>query len=89
MIILYGLKYNNVMKTILKEVADIIFPSEKSVFDFMREKEITKLRLYITNYVDHSNYSTFGYSVKNVNSDYYKKQGTISRKTKDFVLEQC
>jgi hypothetical protein len=52
----------------------------------MKVHNLSKLRLYITAYINHSNQQVWGYSKANVNSDYYFNQKTIARKTKIFTL---
>jgi len=66
--------------------ANKIFISEKSVIKFMTENGIPKIRMYITAYVNQLNCQDFGFSVKNINSDYYLRQKSISRKTQTFNL---
>lgn len=73
-------------KKILESVSDIIFPSETSVEKFMRENNITKLRLYKTMYVDTNGYSTTGYTVNNVDTDIYFRDGVFSTKTQLFLI---
>jgi len=67
------------------KLENIIFPNENTVIDFMRETKIKRLRLYITSYLD-VNGNTWGFSKKNINSDYNLRQKVISRKTKTFIL---
>ena len=62
----------------------MIFITDNSVKEFMTQNRLKKIRLYITAYLDSSNYQTWGYSKVNVNSDYYFSQKVISRKTKTF-----
>jgi len=63
---------------------NLIFPTEKSVLDYMAKNKIKKMKMYITAYVNHSNYQDYGFSIKNINSDYYFNQKVISSKTKLF-----
>jgi hypothetical protein len=67
-------------------LGDVIYPTEKGVLDAMKKNNIKTATMYITAYVDHSGYQTYGYSAKNVNSDYYFKQKSINSKTKTFTL---
>ena len=64
----------------------IIYPTETSVINAMKLNNLKKVVLYLTAYVNHSNQQTFGYSVLNINSDYYLKQKCISSKTKTFYI---
>jgi hypothetical protein len=73
-------------KKILESVSDIIFPSETNVEKFMRENNITKLRLYKTMYVDANGYSTTGYTVNNIDTDIYFRDGVFSTKTQLFLI---
>jgi len=65
---------------------NLIFPTEKSVLDFMVKNKINKLRMYITAYVNESNYQDYGFSYNNINSDYYFRQKVISTKTRLFTI---
>ena len=65
---------------------NLIYPTEKSVLKYMREQSIKKLEMFITAYVDHSNYQQWGWSLQNVNSDYYFNQKSISNKTQTFTI---
>jgi hypothetical protein len=65
---------------------DIIYPSEKSVLKDMQNNNIKSIVLYVTAYVDHSNYQQYGYTVNNINSDYYFNQKCIENKTKEFSI---
>ena len=64
----------------------VIYTSEQSVLDAMRANGITKVTMFLTMFVNDSNQQQCGYSIINVNSDYYYKQKVISKKTKDFSL---
>jgi 3D (Asp-Asp-Asp) domain-containing protein len=64
----------------------MLFPTEKSVKEFMFTNDLHKLKLYVTAYVNHSNQQCWGFTKENVNSDYYKQQKTITTKTKVFTL---
>ena len=64
----------------------LIYPTEKSVLRYMREQGIKKLEMFITAYVDHSNYQQWGWSLENINSDYYFNQKCISSKTQIFTI---
>ena len=74
------------MEVKLKKSAyeEIIFRTESAVLEYMKEFNIKKLRLYITNYVNDSGYSDWGYTIKNINSDYFFNQKCIKTKTKLF-----
>jgi hypothetical protein len=65
---------------------DLIYPTEKSVYKAMKENNIAEVTMYHTAYVDDSNYQTWGYTLENVNSDYYLNQKCIRKKTQKFVL---
>lgn len=65
---------------------NIIFRSEQAVKKFMLENGAIKIRMYITAFVNSANQQDWGFSVKNVNSDYYLKQKSIRRKTKTFTV---
>ena len=52
----------------------------------MLENGIKKIRMYITAYVNHYHQQCFGFCEENINSDYYLRQKTISRKTKTFII---
>ena len=65
---------------------DIIYPSEKSVLKDMQDNNIKSIVMYITAYVDHSNYQQYGYTINNINSDYYFNQKCIGNKTKEFSI---
>lgn len=64
----------------------MIYVSEKAVKNFMLENGIKKIRMYITAYVNHYHQQCFGFCEENINSDYYLRQKTISRKTKTFII---
>ena len=64
----------------------IIYPSEKSVLKDMQHNNIKSIIMYITAYVDHSNYQQYGYTINNINSDYYFNQKCIGNKTKEFSI---
>lgn len=65
----------------------VIYPNEKSVLKAMAENGTLKVELFNTAYVDpNDNYQKWGFSVNNVNSDYYLKQKSISSKTTKFEL---
>jgi hypothetical protein len=66
---------------------NLIYPTEKSVLNHMKEQGIKKLKMFITAYVDHSNYQQWGWSLQNVNSDYYFNQKCISNKTEVFAID--
>ena len=53
----------------------------------MKEEGIKKLKMFITAYVDHSNYQQWGWSLQNINSDYYFNQKSISNKIQVFTIE--
>lgn len=63
-----------------------IFVSETSIYKHMQENGIRKIRMYITAYVSQSGQQNWGFSISNINSNYYLKQKSISRKTKTFNL---
>ena len=65
----------------------LIYTTEKSVFKYMREQGIEKLNMFITAYLDHSNCQKWGWSLQNVNSDYYFNQKSISNKTQTFIIK--
>jgi hypothetical protein len=71
----YGMKVN-----------EIIFIDEKQVINFMTENRIAKIRMYVTAYVNNMNYQDWGFTIKNVNSDYYLRQKAIHKKTQTFNL---
>ena len=52
----------------------------------MQNNNIKSIVLYVTAYVDHSNYQQYGYTVNNINSDYYFNQKCIENKTKEFSI---
>ncbi len=64
----------------------LIYPTEKSVLKYMREQGVKKLEMFITAYVDPSNYQQWGWSLQNVNSDYYFNRKSISNKTQVFTI---
>ena len=64
----------------------VIYANEKSVLRAMEEAGIKEQVMFITAYVDHSNYHQWGFSVVNVNSDYYFAQDAITSRTKVFTL---
>lgn len=65
---------------------NVIFPTEQSVLEYMKNRGLKRLRMYITAYVNHMNYQDYGYTLNNVNSNYYHSQQCIKSKTKQFVL---
>jgi len=65
---------------------DIIYSTEKSVLKDMKENNIEEIDMFITAYVDHSNYQQYGYSINNINSDYYYNQKCIASKTEKFTI---
>tara|TARA_R110000868_G_scaffold273393_1_gene532611 strand:- start:96 stop:308 length:213 start_codon:yes stop_codon:yes gene_type:complete len=66
---------------------DMIYPTEKSVLKDMKENNIEEMDMFITTYVDHSNYQQYGYTINNINSDYYFNQKCIENKTQRFSEE--
>ena len=62
----------------------IIYTTEKSVLQDMEKYNIKKVTLFITAYVDHSNYVNYGYSVENINTNSHYDGKTLASKTKTF-----
>jgi hypothetical protein len=64
----------------------IVYTSEIQVIKDMSLNNINKCKMYITAYVNSNGYQEFGFTVGNINSDYYLSQKTISKKTKTFAI---
>lgn len=65
----------------------MIYPTEESVLKAMKEEGLKTITMFHTTYVDHSNYQNYGYSVNNINSDYYYNQKIIEAKTQEFSVK--
>jgi hypothetical protein len=62
----------------------MIYPTESSVKKYMKLAQINFIVMYVTAYVNEQNQQEFGYSIQNINSDYYFNQKIISSKTVTF-----